>query len=1044
MKKIVLLTLTCFALQSNAQLKTIKFSAGEPASQGEVAILNPFNHASSTEIKRVDYQAKTLNLQKFRAQKAGFTIIATDENGRPIAIEGEAKDARGNRNLSIEDRAALHIASIAPYMDLSRNSNEFSITAIQTDDNGNKHIRMAQKWNGIPVYGAELLLHTQDDVINFVNGRSIAKPENLSTAINIDEAEAQSIVKSDLGDVRDLSVITSSIMNVEQSKSEVVYYPKNGRIHLCHHFTFYRNLIDRWEYFIDVADGKIINKHVSICKLHHHFGTQCGHENGTASLSRAFAKEGKEENALMVDGPATAKASDLFNVTRDINTYQVGSGFYLIDGARPMFKTASKMPDDPIGAIWTIDAFNTSPEKQNFNYDHVKSSSNTWTSKTSISAHYNGGKAYDYYRNVHARNSVNGTGGNIVSIINVADEDGSSLGNAFWNGQAMFYGNGDNAFSPLAKALDVAGHEMTHGVVQNTANLEYEGESGALNESMADVFGSLIDRDDWLIGEDVVKPAAFPSGALRSLSDPHNGAATNDFNAGWQPRVYTERYTGSEDNGGVHINSGIPNYAYFLFASDAAVGKDKAEKVYYKALTSYLTKSSQFVDARVAIVRAAKELFGDAIASKATAAFDKVQIPGGSGGTYQDDVKTNPGDDLILFTNADNTDLFLYKSDGTEIANPLSQSDPISKPSITDDGTLIMFVASDKKIHYINIDWAGGTFKEDILNTGTSTWRNVAVSKDGKRLAALRSVFDDKMLVFDLKTGNGNEYTLTNPTFSEGISTGEVLYADAMEWDINGEEVMYDAENEIKSTSAGTINYWDISFIEVWNTKSNNFALEGKTSKLFSSLEEGESVGNPTFSKNSPYIIAFDYLNGEDFSILGANTETSDLGLIADRSANSEAAYPSYSNKDNLMIYDDDNVLSTDVSIIPLKNNKVEGIAGNIASFVSDARWGVWFSNGKRVLSALSDVSNAHETMTVVPNPASAEVNLRFTATRSADATYSIEDVTGKAIVTGTERITNGFNNIRIDVADFNRGIYIVRVKVSDQNTITTSKFVKL
>jgi bacillolysin len=143
-------------------------------------------------------------------------------------------------------------------------------------------------------------------------------------------------------------------------------------------------------------------------------------------------------------------------------------------------------------------------------------------------------------------------------LINVADEDGSSMGNAFWNGQAMFYGNGDGAFQPLARGLDVAGHEMTHGVVQSTANLDYEGESGALNESFADVFGSMIDRDDWKIGEDVVKTSAFPSGALRSLEDPHNGASTNNFNAGWQPRHYDERYKGTEDNGGVHINSGIP------------------------------------------------------------------------------------------------------------------------------------------------------------------------------------------------------------------------------------------------------------------------------------------------------------------------------------------------------------------------------------------------------------------------------------------------------------------------------------------------------
>ena len=108
--------------------------------------------------------------------------------------------------------------------------------------------------------------------------------------------------------------------------------------------------------------------------------------------------------------------------------------------------------------------------------------------------------------------------------MNVPDEDdGSGLDNAYWNGKAMFYGNGATSFKPLAGAIDVAGHEMTHGVVQSTANLEYQGESGAINESIADIFGSMMDPADWLIGEDVVKPGAFPGGALRSLQDPHNG-----------------------------------------------------------------------------------------------------------------------------------------------------------------------------------------------------------------------------------------------------------------------------------------------------------------------------------------------------------------------------------------------------------------------------------------------------------------------------------------------------------------------------------------
>ena len=105
------------------------------------------------------------------------------------------------------------------------------------------------------------------------------------------------------------------------------------------------------------------------------------------------------------------------------------------------------------------------------------------------------------------------------------------MDNAFWNGEFMGYGNGNQGFKPLAGALDVAGHEMTHGVIENTARLEYRNQSGALNESFADIFATLIDRDDWTLGEDVVKSNVFPSGALRSLENPTKvGKETPDIN----------------------------------------------------------------------------------------------------------------------------------------------------------------------------------------------------------------------------------------------------------------------------------------------------------------------------------------------------------------------------------------------------------------------------------------------------------------------------------------------------------------------------------
>ena len=174
------------------------------------------------------------------------------------------------------------------------------------------------------------------------------------------------------------------------------------------------------------------------------------------------------------------------------------------------------------------------------------------------------------------RNSLDGEGGNIIGIINMNDsETGGPMDNAYWNGAYMAFGNGNKILKPLAGALDVIGHELGHGVIDKTAGLVYRDQSGAMNESFADIFGAMIDREDWQIGEDITKPEVFPSGALRDLSNPHNGYISSKED-NWQPAHTSEIYTGEEDNGGVHINSGILNFAYYKYAT--ATSKEEAEQ----------------------------------------------------------------------------------------------------------------------------------------------------------------------------------------------------------------------------------------------------------------------------------------------------------------------------------------------------------------------------------------------------------------------------------------------------------------------------------
>ncbi len=1049
MKKFILITTFSLALFTNTygQVKKIQFD-DTPVGKVDLSTLKITKKSID---KKVDFVPNYLNLSDAIAAAKGVKILARDEQGLPLAIEGAIISRDGERNKTIEEKSFDHLKSLSSILKLKQANEEFKIISVNNDELKQSHVKMQQVWNDIPVFGKEMMVHAQDGSVNYVNGRYALKPAILETAPSLDDADITDRVGSDLNGLIDVTKVDAKLLPKDANTKTLVYYPmENGEYKLAYHFIAYKNLISRWDYFVDAKDGTILNKYTAMCMFHNHkAGKSCGHNHENVAVDYTIDNKIKVDNSVdnneMMDGPAVATATDLLNVNRSLNTYQVGSKFYLIDGARPMFKTTSVMPNDPEGAIWTINAFNTAPQKDNFNYDHVTSTNNLWASKVSVSAHYNGGKAYEYFKDLHTRNSINGTGGTIISFINVADEDGSSMGNAFWNGAAMFYGNGDASFFELARGLDVAAHEMSHGVIQNTANLVYQGESGALNESYADVFGVLVDRADWQVGEDVVKTSAFPSGALRSVSDPHNGAATGDFGKGWQPRVYSERYTGSQDNGGVHLNSGIPNYAFFLFANNSAVGKDRAEKVYYRALTNYLTKSSKFVDQRLAVIKAATDLFGAGpIVNAAASAFDQVGIGGSAPTNTQTDVNTNPGNEFVIFTTADQDNVFLYRADGTPVVNPMSEKNPISRFTVTDDGSAILFVADDNNIHTIDINWATNKYEESA--TTGNAFRNVAISKDGSKLAILRKARENKIFVYDFASEKGQDFVLTNPTSADGVSTGDVLYADAIEWDFNGEFIMYDAENSIRSTTAGEINYWDISFIKVWDNKAKGFTKAPYlVDKLFPSLDEGLSIGNPTFSKNSPYIIAFDYIDenaaeADKYRVLGANIETGKVGII---NKNNAIGYPSYAKSDRRVIYEGEGTTTDNLYYSDLAADKITGVANSEKGFKGDANLGVYFSNGARVISSLDPVEKADNTLSVAPNPVQNETTLSIQAISTGSLKYEITDAVGKMHNHGVYQLQNGVNKFSIQTNKYPAGLYFI--KVTDENNKSASiSFVKM
>jgi Zn-dependent metalloprotease len=226
------------------------------------------------------------------------------------------------------------------------------------------------------------------------------------------------------------------------------------------------------------------------------------------------------------------------------------------------------------------------------------------------------GATYDLYLDVYGRNSIDGKGMRLDSSVHY----GSGYDNAFWNGTQMVYGDGDGTlFERFTKSLDVIGHELTHGVTAHEANLDYQDQPGALNESFSDVFGSLVkqraskqtaEEADWLIGEGLFTPKVRGV-ALRSMKAP--GTAYDDPVLGKDPQPASmEGYVQtSDDDGGVHINSGIPNHVFYLAAS--AIGGfawEKAGQIWYVALTEKLRRDSDFAAAASLTAAAAGELFG--------------------------------------------------------------------------------------------------------------------------------------------------------------------------------------------------------------------------------------------------------------------------------------------------------------------------------------------------------------------------------------------------------------------------------------------------
>ncbi|MGB3260809.1 M4 family metallopeptidase [Paenisporosarcina sp.] len=469
----------------------------------------------------------------------------------------------------------------------------FKVLNETKDEVGFTLVKLQQVYKGVPVFGSVLTAHVdKDGVLTAVSGElapELDKNQSLKSGAKIKHAEAQAIAAKDmaanLGQAPELE---------KEAKPEFVIYVKDGKANYAYalEFEFLYPSPGNYQYFVDAQTGDVL---ASFNQIH-----QAGKPSAGVTSPTGTNTVGTGKGVL--------------GDTKSFNTVTNSNGSYLVDRTRGngIFTYDAKNRTQTPGTLW-LDADNV----LNAAYDGA-----------AVDAHAYAAQTYDYYKNVHSRNSYDGNGAQLISTVHY----GRSYNNAFWSGSQMVYGDGDGStFIPLSGALDVIAHELTHAVTDTTADLIYQNESGAINESMSDIFGTLVEyhfnnKPDWQIGEDIYTPATSGD-ALRSMADPTQSG---------DPDHYSKRYVGTQDNGGVHWNSGISNKAAYLLSnggthygvSVAGIGNDKSGKIFYRTLTQYLTPNSTFAQYRVAAVQAATDLYGASSTevSSVKAAFTAVGV----------------------------------------------------------------------------------------------------------------------------------------------------------------------------------------------------------------------------------------------------------------------------------------------------------------------------------------------------------------------------------------------------------------------------------
>ncbi len=686
---------------------------------------------------------------------------------------------------------------------------EMAIAAETTDAHGIARIRFRQTYQGVPVFAQEASVYVDPDgrATRFA-GRYRPTPRIDTVVPALTPAQAQAAATRHAGE--ELAIV----------RTDLVILPADDTndMTLAWHVEGYASAARGWDFFIDAANGALLDRYSA------------------------------------VQHPAVgASGKDLDNKTVAFTAWQESGKYYLVDVTRPG-NVAGGVPNANVGNIWIYDC--------SINADcptALSTSPNTGWNAAAVSAISAMYSVTSYFLNVHGRKGIDDANATVRAVVNDAQEPS----NAFWSAseQAMFFGKGDGVETANLARTDIAGHEMTHGITKQTANLVYKGQSGALNESFSDFFGMMIKNAGWTIGDGAFLKYPY----LRNMSDPHQGSpeCLKKGFAFAQPKHMDEFVVPDDppggDNGGVHCNSGIPNRAFYLIAEGltaeglgASIGRQHAEQIYYYALTQLLHQSDQFIDARRALIKAAEIKFGAGSAdAKAVArAFDVV-------GIVEPQAAPAPGTALVP-TDGDPinaaTWLVYRRGDGRLMADtPTGPVGPLSayaaavqRPGIVWSATAnngLVFYVQDQTHSLRAIDLATGA--DDLVFSGDVY--AFAISPNAKQIA-FTFYSDTKLFVGDLGTSVVTPYQprMPNPD-GTARDAGIDVYSPA--FDYLSENVIFDFKFTLEALGGSTSRLFSFGTLSI---------LTGEFDTVATGQPANQQVLNPVFAANNNYVVAFD------------------------------------------------------------------------------------------------------------------------------------------------------------------------------------------